>query len=297
MRTTAKSRSSWSSASIGSTCTTSDVINWSGLTSSASRSSPSSTNPDPARIVAAIDRELRRSRNPARAIAEKRYLKSDLDFLGTGVPAMRVVAREVDKRHPDLDRGSVIALVRLLWATPQHERRMLAIELLRYHVEKLRAADLKLVERLLRESKSWAYVDELAYGVAGRLVQRFPDLLSTLDRWSADSDFWIRRSAMLALLPDLRRGAGDFERFSRYADQMLEEREFFIRKAIGWVLRETGHKRPHLVYRWLLPRCARASGVTVREAVGWLAPEQRETWLAAYRLATGRTVTSFRKPH
>jgi 3-methyladenine DNA glycosylase AlkD len=62
---------------------------------------------------------------------------------------------------------------------------------------------------------------------------------------------------------------------------MLEEKEFFIRKAIGWVLRDTARKRPDLVYAWLLPRAARATGVTLREAVKPLSPEQRAAALAA----------------
>src|SRR5207253_1598897 len=68
---------------------------------------------------------------------------------------------------------------------------------------------------------------------------------------------------------------GDFRRFARYAERMLEEREFFIRKSIGWVLRETGKPQPDTVFAWLLPRAARASGVTVREAVKYLSSAQR----------------------
>lgn len=56
---------------------------------------------------------------------------------------------------------------------------------------------------------------------------------------------------------------------------MLEEKEFFIRKAIGWILREVSKKRPELVVEWLAPRAARASGVTLREAVKYLSEEQR----------------------
>jgi 3-methyladenine DNA glycosylase AlkD len=55
---------------------------------------------------------------------------------------------------------------------------------------------------------------------------------------------------------------------------MLDEREFFIRKAIGWVLRDTARERPDLVYQWILPRAERASGVTLREAVKRLSPAQ-----------------------
>ena len=162
-----------------------------------------------------------------------------------------------------------------LWGRPVFELRLAAIEALAAAEQLLEAQDLGSLEGMLRESRTWALVDALATGTLARLVERFPRLAAELDRLAEDQDFWIRRSAMLALLPAIRRGGGDFERFAGYADQMLEEREFFIRKAIGWVLREASKKRPDLVYQWLLPRVGRASGVTLREAVKYLSPEQR----------------------
>ena len=100
-----------------------------------------------------------------------------------------------------------------------------------------------MIERMLRTARTWALVDTLAEHVMGGLVERYPELTATLDRWAGDDDFWLRRSAMLALLRPLRRGDGDFDRFSRYADRMLEEKEFFIRKAIGWILRDTAKRQ------------------------------------------------------
>jgi 3-methyladenine DNA glycosylase AlkD len=97
---------------------------------------------------------------------------------------------------------------------------------------------------------------------------------------------------MLALLKPLRRGDGDFERFGRYADLMLAEKEFFIRKAIGWILRDTGRRRPQLVAEWLAPRVSRASGVTMREAVKPLPAEVRDQLLAGYRERRPVTLTS-----
>ena len=144
------------------------------------------------------------------------------------------------------------------------------------------------MERLIRQSKTWAFVDELAIAITGPLVERDPALLRVLDRWATDADFWVRRSAMLALLRPLRRGRGDFPRFARYADRMLEDREFFIRKSIGWVLRETGKPQPDTVFAWVLPRASRASGITVREAVKYLSPAQRAEVLAAYHSAPRR---------
>jgi 3-methyladenine DNA glycosylase AlkD len=162
---------------------------------------------------------------------------------------------------------------------------MAAVEILADAGPQLKAADLKRVEALIRTSKTWALVDSLAGTVVGGLFERFPALGAQLDKWVRDDDFWIRRSAPLALLRPLRRGSGDFERFGRYADQLLDEKEFFIRKAIGWVLRETSKRRPKLVYDWLKPRMARASGVTLREAFRYLSPAQQKQ-LARLRTKT-----------
>jgi 3-methyladenine DNA glycosylase AlkD len=208
-------------------------------------------------------------------VQEKAYLKSALEHYGTTVPATRTVVKAVARRYPALDHDELIALVESLWAAPVHERRTAAVEVLDLYAKLLQRGDIVLVERMLRESRTWAFVDALAVSTVGSLVERYPEMDSVLDRWATDEDFWIRRSALLALLSGLRRGEGDFDRFSRYADAMLDEKEFFIRKAIGWVLRETAKKQPAMVYEWLLPRANRISGVTMREAIKRLSDEQR----------------------
>jgi 3-methyladenine DNA glycosylase AlkD len=219
-----------------------------------------------------------------RAEASKAYLKIDLQFTGASVPQARSIVTQWRRERPGLDRGQLLAVVSELWDRPVFECRMAAVLLLVDRIGLLEAADLDLIEQLLRRSDTWALVDSLAADVAGSLVARFPELARTLDRWAQDPDFWIRRSAMLALLVPLRRGDPEpFRRFARYADQMLEDREFFIRKAIGWVLRETAKKQPDLVIEWLTPRAHRASGVTMREAVKYLPPAARDALMTSYR--------------
>jgi 3-methyladenine DNA glycosylase AlkD len=232
-------------------------------------------------VATEVEAALRAAGTPERAAKERAYLRSDLTHLGTTVPVIRRVAKAALPRSADPSRDEVLAVARSLWARPVHECRMAAVELLDLHGPLLRCDDALLIERLLRESRTWALVDGLAASVAGPLVERCPELAATLDRWATDGDFWLRRSALLAELLPLRRGGGDFDRFARHADAMLHEREFFVRKAIGWVLRETAKRRPELVFEWLLPRARRASGVTLREAVKPLPAEQRERILAA----------------
>lgn len=232
-------------------------------------------------FAAEIDADLRSRGVADRAESERAYLKSDLTHYGTSVPAIREVAKGVRKRYPDLGHDDLVALVTALWEAPVHERRMVSVELLDLYSPVLVTSDMALLERLIREARTWALVDGLAASVAGALVERQPAAAAVLDQWAVDADFWVRRASMLALLVALRRGEGDFTRFTRYADAMLGETEFFIRKAIGWVLRDTARKRPQMVYEWLLPRAGRASGVTIREAVKPLSDAQRQAILAA----------------
>jgi hypothetical protein len=87
---------------------------------------------------------------------------------------------------------------------------------------------------------------------------------------------------MLALLDPLRNGHGDFDLFARFASGMIEEKEFFIRKAIGWVLREVSKKRPEPVYRFLSERIGQVSGLTLREGSKYLPKAQRAGLLQRY---------------
>jgi 3-methyladenine DNA glycosylase AlkD len=237
---------------------------------------------DTAEAAADLESELRARGTPERAEGEKRYLKSDLDFAGCTVGQTRAVVKAFLSSHPGLGHDEVVALAARLWAVPVHERRAAAAMLLDARGDRLGPSDVALVERLVREARTWALVDPLAVSVLGGLLRRHPELLATIDVWAADPDFWVRRAALLAFLVPLRHG-GDFAPFARLADAMAEEREFFIRKAIGWVLRETSKRRPDDVYAWLVPRTHRISGVTVREAVKHLDPARRDEVMEAYR--------------
>ena len=246
--------------------------------------------PSQANIVADdLERSLRAAGTPERAEQERRYLKSSLVHLGASVPATRKAAVALSRANPDLDRAALLALVDALWVRGIHECRAAAVELLNLNAHRLAARDLAgVVEPLLREARTWALVDELAARVAAALVERFSSLGRTLDRWAKDEDFWIRRASLLAELVPLREGRGDFERFGRHADALLGEKEPFIRKAIGWVLRDISRREPARVARWLLPRAGRASPLTLREATKHLPDARRREILAAGGTAPAR---------
>ncbi len=227
-------------------------------------------------VVDEIVGALRAAADAERAVQERAYLKSSLVHWGVRVPETRAIVKRALPRRPAPSHDLVLAVALALWAEPVHERRVAACHVLEQHEAVLGAGDLPALERLLREARTWALVDVIAPNVVGPLHDRDPAAVGpVLDAWNADEDFWVRRASLLALLVPLRDGGGDWDRFTRYADACWSETEFFIRKAIGWILRDTGKRRPDLVFTWLLPRAATASGVTIREAVKPLRAEQR----------------------
>jgi 3-methyladenine DNA glycosylase AlkD len=233
---------------------------------------PSYNADDPPRSWLAA---FRAAGDPRRAEHEKRYLRSEIEHYGVPVPAVRRVVRAFTRHNPGLTRTELLAVARSLWATRVHECRLAAALLLEARTDLLASRDTAVLEELIRESGTWALVDVLAGNAAGHLLLRLPVVESEYRRWAADEDQWVRRSGVLAFLQAVRQDA-HVDRYlpvvTEIADPLLEDRRFFVRKAIGWVLREGGKRRPDLVFEWLRPRAGRVSGVTLREAVRYLPP-------------------------
>jgi len=196
-------------------------------------------------------------------------MKSALRFHGVDNGPVRAEVKAYCAATP-LDRTAVITTAKALFATDGFDLRHAGLFLLERHVKWLAAADLPWLVEMARTGACWAHVDHIVTQLIGPILERESTIAKQVRAWAADDDFWIRRVALLAQLTPLRRGAGDFELFTEIAAPMLPETEFFIRKAIGWVLREVSKKRPQLVLDFLLEHAADCSGVTWREAVKYL---------------------------
>ena len=229
---------------------------------------------DPDAITADALATLAACGDPERAVREKAYLKSALVHYGCGQPALRLQARALDGTLPALDGQALLALADALHGTGVHEVRALAIALLERRRRALGEGDLPGLVDLVRRCPGWAYVDWLAIKVLGAVLSRLsPEREAVhLQTWAVDPDFWVRRTALLAPLDRLRRGGGDFDLFCALATPMLTEREFFIRKAVGWVLREVSKRSPERVAAYVAQHGARMSGLTRREATKYLPP-------------------------
>ncbi len=224
----------------------------------------------PKACVRHFDARFRALGTSDRAAGMKAYMKSELRFHGVDAQTLRTEARAFCKSHPDLDRAALVADVDALFATDGFDLHSAAVALLERKWKLLEPRDAAWLVELARRAACWAHVDWLSTKVIAPLLADDRSLPGLVRKWARDDSFWVRRVALLAQLPALSRVGGDFALFAEIAAPMLEEREFFIRKAIGWVLRQVSKKRPKLVQAFLAKHRARCSGVTLREATKYL---------------------------
>ncbi|MGW0659877.1 DNA alkylation repair protein [Streptodolium elevatio] len=244
------------------------------------------TTPDNAALAADIDAALARLSDPVRAAGAKKYLRSELTHYGVAVPDVRAVVGARRKAHPDLTHTDIVAVTRDLWAPPVHESRLAACLWLEAYADRLALDDTALLAELIGESGTWALVDVLAGSVAGRLLLRVPRAEAAYRAWAAQDEMWLRRSGVLAFLLPVRSVQAYprwFPVFAEVADPLLTDTRFFVRKAIGWVLREASKHHPDEVVAWVGARVDRISGLTLREGLKRVPEEQKAAVLLAYR--------------
>jgi 3-methyladenine DNA glycosylase AlkD len=231
-----------------------------------------------------ITTNLTRHATAERAAQEKRYLKSELTFLGVTMPEIRREAKAFTRAHEHLRHDDLLTLTHALWQPGIYELRSVAVGILELEETRLTGDDTAALIALIRQAKTWALVDWLATKVLGPIIEREPRAKRQLDRWARDEDFWVRRMALLCLHDSLLAGAGDFDHFAKLATPMLAEREFFIRKAIGWVLRSTAKRTPERTYAYVAQHAGELAGLTFKEATRNL-PAKQIAALSALRTA------------
>lgn len=219
----------------------------------------------PASYVAAIRQPLQAQADPAAALRMRAYLLDQFPFLGLAAP----LRRQALKTLPSVAwRGDeVLAIAACLWDLPEREYRYVAIDLLKRHLKTLTLADLDALLALALREPWWETVDGLA-GVIGKLIaresQNGPPAQLRMDALLGHDSLWLRRIAMLHQLG--WRLATDQQRLFAYADQLAPESEFFIRKAIGWALRDYARWQPQAVRDFVAARQGVLSPLSIREA-------------------------------
>jgi 3-methyladenine DNA glycosylase AlkD len=231
---------------------------------------------DPARdLLNAVRAGLQAAADPARAPVMQAYMKSTMPFYGVPAPGQKTLFKITFTDHPLPDRATWLRAVELLWRTATHrEERYAAIALSGYSAyAPYQRVDLVtgLYAELVSTGAWWDYVDEIAIRRIGPILRAEPGAVTPIMRaWATDSHLWKRRTAIICQIG--HKEATDRDLLAFAIDANTDGRDFFIRKAIGWALRDLAKRDPAWVRSFVADRGAALSGLSQREALKNIGP-------------------------
>ena len=222
-----------------------------------------------AKLQASLRSELARAGDPKKAAAMQAYMKSAMPYYGVQTPAQRAITRRLFAAHRFATAAEWRAACLKIWREAKYrEERYAAIELtgFKYYREWQTLATLPMYKEMIVSGAWWDYVDPIASARLGALLRLFPaPMRKKMLHWSRSPNLWKRRSAILCQLSF--KAETDLDLLYATFEPSLASKEFFLRKAIGWALRQYAWTDPREVRRYVRANAARLSALSKREAL------------------------------
>lgn len=216
-------------------------------------------------LVSAVRDGLRGAADAQRAPGMQAYMKSSMPYRGVPMPAVRSITKAATRAHPLHTLDELEAAVRTLWDQAEfREERYAASGLLAATIGSGRLELVPLYEHLATTGAWWDHVDDLAHRVADLHDAHPAETAAIVRRWSVATDFWLRRLAIISQLG--RKDRVDKTLLAQVVEPNIADQEFFIRKAIGWALRDYARVDPDWV-RAFVAEHDDLSGLSRREAL------------------------------
>ena len=216
-------------------------------------------------VLDRLTRTYDAARDPARAEPMVAYMRNQFAYLGITAPEQRALNRAVLDGVGRPTQADLRDVAQACWRRDEREYQYFAVRLLRRFVGVCEAGFLDVVQPLITTKPWWDTVDELATHVVGPLVATYPGLVAAMDDWSGDENVWLVRTAILHQVR--YRETTDSERLFRYCAAQAGHRDFFVRKAIGWALREYAKVAPGAIRAFVAEHSTELSGLSRREAL------------------------------
>ena len=221
-------------------------------------------------LVAALRDGLAARADPVKAPAMQAYMKSAMPYRGVPTPAQRRLVREVvTQLGPPADRDAWLATVTELWDGARfREERYVAVDLCRHRSARpwQDAAAVPLYDHFVVTGAWWDHVDAVAIALLGPILRAERAAVGPIvRRWTVDPDRWRRRTSII-----IQNGSQAATDTALLADAILasvDDRDFFLRKAIGWALREHAKTDPGWVRGFVAAHGDRLSALSRREAL------------------------------
>jgi 3-methyladenine DNA glycosylase AlkD len=198
-------------------------------------------------------------------IIQKRYLKSPFKFYGVSRSDMQKIAKSIKKTHPTLTQKELFDLCGKLWDAEYHECKSIALDLMNQYKKHIDGNALKLIDKMIDSATGWDHVDEISIRLVGQLLTTDHKHFEYIRKCEQSENFWKRRVSIICQLKLFKTEYFDQNLFFKICADHLYEKEFFIRKAIGWGLRELSKTRPEIVFEFISHNRQNMSGLTFRE--------------------------------
>ncbi|MDO9495911.1 MAG: DNA alkylation repair protein [Nocardioides sp.] len=219
-------------------------------------------------LLAEVRSALAAAGDPELAAGQQRYMKSEMPYYGVTLPGLREVLKPVLNAHPPALREVWEATVRTLWDEATHrEEWYAAIAVARHPAAAgwLDPASLDLWRHLVTTGAWWDVVDDIAANlVGGVLAGHRAEVTPVMRAWAVDDHLWLRRTAVLCQLG--ARGETDLDLLRFAIGSNVDDTSFWLRKAIGWALRQYARTDPEWVLAEVTRLDDRLSGLSRREA-------------------------------
>ncbi len=225
-------------------------------------------------LVARVNRDLADHADPAQAVPMQAYMKTDQPFRGVPAPLRKRLLRDALKDHPIGSPADYESAILALWTGTYREEMYQALEIAEGHGRFNTTERMPLWAELLSTATNWDLVDPIAGALVSNLVRADRTNEAWLIRWRTHDNMWFRRASLLGHLK--HRDETNRVLLAETIDLLAPERGFFIRKAIGWVLRDLSYADPHWVETFVAERGERLSGLSRREALKAIERKQRK---------------------
>jgi 3-methyladenine DNA glycosylase AlkD len=221
------------------------------------------------KLIAAVRDGLRAAADPAKAPGMQAYMKSAMPYLGVMSRPLNAMLKEVFAAHPLTTEAAWRDTTLALWRNATHREERYAAQGLagdtRYVAYQTPAA-MAMYEEFIVDGAWWDHVDDVAVHRVGALLRDYPDQIEPIMRaWSTDDDMWRRRTSIICQV-----GAKhdiDLGLLYDCIDPNMADKQFFIRKAIGWALRSHAWLNPGEIARYVDENADWLSGLSKREAL------------------------------
>lgn len=189
--------------------------------------------------------------NPEIAAGAEKYMRNQYSFYGIPSPTRAIIFKDFIKTHGLPDPVDLDEVILNAWQLPQRDMQYAAMNVLDKSINKMPAQSILLLEKLIQQKSWWDTIDFIAPNLVGSLFKRYPEIRDeTISHWMDSGNFWLQRSCLLFQLK--YKQATDEKLLFELCTQLSSEKEFFIRKAIGWALRQYARTAPERVRNFVV---------------------------------------------